>query len=95
MKLLRQRQKKSHIMEIQVNGGTVPQKVDWARQHLEKPIPVNAVFAQDEMTDVIGVTKGKGFKGTFFIILGESLSLEMNFQAPELLRFPVLIRLLP
>lgn len=64
MKLLRQRQKKAHIMEIQVNGGTVPQKVDWARQHLEKPIPVSAVFAQDEMIDVIGVTKGKGFKGT-------------------------------
>lgn len=63
MKLLRQRQKKAHIMEIQVNGGTVPQKVDWARQHLEKPVPVSAVFAQDEMIDVIGVTKGKGFKG--------------------------------
>lgn len=63
MKLLGQRQKKSHIMEIQLNGGTVPQKVDWARQHLEKPVPVSAVFAQDEMIDVIGVTKGKGFKG--------------------------------
>lgn len=63
MKLLRQRQKKSHIMEIQVNGGTIPQKVDWARQHLEKPVPITSVFAQDEMIDVIGVTKGKGFKG--------------------------------
>jgi len=63
MKLLRQRQKKAHIMEIQVNGGTIPQKVDWARKHLEKPVPVSAVFAQDEMIDVIGVTKGKGYKG--------------------------------
>lgn len=63
MKLLRQRQKKAHIMEIQVNGGTVRQKVDWARQHLEKSIPVSSVFTQDEMIDVIGVTKGKGFKG--------------------------------
>merc|ERR1712071_633690 len=63
MKLLRQRQKKSHIMEIQVNGGTIAQKVDWARQHLEKPVPISSVFAQDEMIDVIGVTKGKGFKG--------------------------------
>lgn len=65
MKLLRQRQKKAHIMEIQVNGGTIPQKVDWARQHLEKPVPITSVFAQDEMIDVIGVTKGKGFKGNF------------------------------
>ena len=63
MKLLRQRQKKSHIMEIQVNGGTIAQKVDWARQHLEKPVPITSVFAQNEMIDVIGVTKGKGFKG--------------------------------
>merc|ERR1712127_744273 len=63
MKLLNQRQKKSRIMEIQLNGGTIAQKVDWARQHLEKPVPISSVFAQDEMIDVIGVTKGKGFKG--------------------------------
>jgi len=63
MRVLRKRQKKSHIMEIQVNGGTVTQKVNWARERLEKPIPVNQVFSQDEMIDVIGVTKGKGFKG--------------------------------
>jgi len=63
MKLMNRRQKKSHIMEIQVNGGTVPQKVDWAREHMEKAIPVHQVFNQDDMIDVIGVTKGKGFKG--------------------------------
>lgn len=50
-------------MEIQLNGGTVEDKVNWIREHLEKPIPVNQVFAQDEMVDTIGVTKGKGFKG--------------------------------
>ncbi|CAG0889694.1 unnamed protein product [Darwinula stevensoni] len=63
MKLLRKRQKKAHIMEIQLNGGTVPQKVDWAKEHLEKQVPVSHVFAQNEMIDVIGVTKGKGYKG--------------------------------
>lgn len=63
MKLLKQRQKKAHIMEIQVNGGTIEDKVKWAREHLEKPIPVDSVFAQDEMIDCIGVTKGKGYKG--------------------------------
>ena len=50
-------------MEIQVNGGTIAQKIEWARQHLEKPVPITSVFTQDEMIDVIGVTKGKGFKG--------------------------------
>lgn len=63
MKLMRKRQKKAHIMEIQVNGGTIEDKIKWAREMLEKPIPVNQIFAQDEMIDVIGVTKGKGFKG--------------------------------
>lgn len=63
MKLMHRRQKKAHIMEIQVNGGTVGAKIKWAREHLEKPVPVSQVFNQDEMIDVIGVTKGKGFKG--------------------------------
>ncbi|XP_015795945.1 60S ribosomal protein L3 [Tetranychus urticae] len=63
MKLMKKRQKKAHIMEIQINGGTVPEKVEWARQHFEKPIPISQVFAQSEMIDVIGVTKGKGTAG--------------------------------
>jgi len=56
-------QKKAHIMEIQLNGGTVAQKVDWAREHFEQKISVGSVFEQDEMIDVIGVTKGHGFEG--------------------------------
>jgi len=56
-------QKKAHIAEIQINGGTVEQKVNFAVSLLEKPIPVDGVFAQDEMIDTIGVNKGFGFKG--------------------------------
>merc|ERR1712193_367116 len=63
MKFLRRRQKKAHIMEIQLNGGSIGDKVDFAREHFEKELPVTAVFAQDEMIDIIGVTKGHGFKG--------------------------------
>merc|ERR1712063_240715 len=63
MKILRRRQKKAHIMEVQLNGGSVADKVDFARNHFEKELPVTAVFAKDEMIDVIGVTKGHGFKG--------------------------------
>lgn len=62
-RLMKKRQKKAHIMEIQLNGGTVPQKVDFAKEHLEQPIAIDQVFSQDEMIDVIGVTKGRGFKG--------------------------------
>jgi len=63
MKLMHHQQKKAHIMEVQVNGGTVAEKVEWAKQHFEKTISVDQVFGQDEMIDVIGVTKGRGFKG--------------------------------
>lgn len=63
MKLMRHKQKKAHIMEIQVNGGTVAQKVDWAYSQFEKTVSIDQVFAQDEMIDCIGVTKGHGMKG--------------------------------
>ena len=57
------KQKKAHLMEIQVNGGTIAQKVDYAYGFFEKQIPVDAVFQKDEMIDIIGVTKGKGYEG--------------------------------
>lgn len=50
-------------MEVQLNGGSISDKVDWAKEHLERPVPVSAVFYQDEMIDIIGVTKGRGYKG--------------------------------
>lgn len=48
---------------MQLNGGSISEKVDWAKEHLEQAVPVSAVFYQDEMIDVIGVTRGRGFKG--------------------------------
>jgi len=63
IRLVKLRQKKSHLMEIQVNGGTVPEKVAWGYALFEKKVPVDSVFLQNELIDVIGVTKGKGFEG--------------------------------
>lgn len=57
------KQKKAHVMEIQLNGGSVADKVNWAYGHFEKTVDVKSVFSQDEMLDVIAVTKGKGFEG--------------------------------
>lgn len=57
------KQKKAHLMEIQVNGGSIAQKVDYAYGFFEKQVPVEAVFQKDEMIDLIGVTKGKGYEG--------------------------------
>jgi len=56
-------QKKAHIMEIQINGGTVPEKVDFVLGMFEQFLPVSTVFSPQEMIDTIGVTKGKGVQG--------------------------------
>ncbi len=75
-------QKKAHVMEIQVNGGTIPDKVDWVKERMEKPVPVKEVFDKNEVIDCIGVTKGKGFKGDLFIykILKSLVSLRIIYR---------------
>jgi large subunit ribosomal protein L3e len=57
------RQKKAHISEIQINGGTTEAKVDFGYALFEKQIPVDTVFSKDEMVDAIAITKGKGYEG--------------------------------
>jgi len=57
------RQKKAHLMEIQINGGSVADKVKFGKNLFEQTVPVATVFSQNEMIDTIGVTKGKGFEG--------------------------------
>lgn len=56
-------QKKAHLMEIQLNGGSIADKVSFAQGLFEKPVEVSSVFEQDENIDVIAVTKGHGFEG--------------------------------
>jgi len=63
MKKLKLRQKKAHLMEIQINGGTVAEKVDWGKNLFEKKVPVSAVFSNNDMIDTLGVTRGKGVQG--------------------------------
>jgi large subunit ribosomal protein L3e len=58
-----QGQKRAHILEVQVNGGDVAGKVDFATKLFEQQIPVDTVFDEQESIDVIGVTKGKGNEG--------------------------------
>jgi large subunit ribosomal protein L3e len=57
------RQKKAHIMEIQVNGGDAAAKVDFAKNLFEKEVNVDSVFAKDENIDILGATKGHGYEG--------------------------------
>jgi len=62
-KLLPLRQKKAHLMEIQINGGSVAQKVDFGYKMFEKEVTVDSIFSVNEMIDVLGVTKGHGYTG--------------------------------
>jgi large subunit ribosomal protein L3e len=62
-KRVKLRQKKAHVMEIQINGGNVSDKVDFSKGLFEKQVPVTSVFSKDEMIDCLGITKGHGFEG--------------------------------
>lgn len=55
--------KKSHILEVQINGGTVEEKVNYALENMEKEIHVRDVFDHQEIIDTVAVTKGKGVQG--------------------------------
>ena len=57
------KQIKAPLVEIQVNGGKVEEKVKFATDNFEKEIKVSDVFAEGEYIDVIGVTKGHGYDG--------------------------------
>jgi large subunit ribosomal protein L3e len=63
IKKLKLNRKKAHMKEIQVNGGTVEQKVDYCVAKFEQEIAIKEVFEKDEMIDLIGVTKGRGVDG--------------------------------
>jgi len=57
------RQRKAHLMEIQVNGGDVTKKVEWAVSKFEAEVTVGEVFQDNEMIDTISITRGKGTTG--------------------------------
>jgi len=63
MSKLKLRQKKAHIMEIQINGGSMAAKVDFIKERFEKMVSIDSVFEENEMIDTCGITKGKGFEG--------------------------------
>merc|ERR1712195_173213 len=42
------KQKKAHLMEIQVNGGSIADKVEFGNGLFEKPVEISSIFEQDE-----------------------------------------------
>jgi len=63
IKKIRLRQKKAHMGEIQINGGSTEAKVNFGHELFERKIPIDTVFSMNEMIDVVSITKGKGFSG--------------------------------
>jgi len=63
IRLVKLRQKKAHLIEIQVNGGKVADKVDFAHKLFERQIPVASVFTVNDHIDILGVTRGHGYSG--------------------------------
>lgn len=63
VRLLKFRQHKAHVMEVQLNGGSIADKVKYAYDHFEQEVKIGQVFSQDECVDTIGVTHGHGLKG--------------------------------
>ncbi|KAG0596202.1 hypothetical protein M758_UG232300 [Ceratodon purpureus] len=46
------KQKKAHLAEIQVNGGTMAEKVHFGYKVYEKEVPVDAVFRKETVIDI-------------------------------------------
>lgn len=60
---LKLRQKVADLLEVQVNGGDVNSKVDFARSLFEQEINVDKVFTEGEVVDICSATRGHGYDG--------------------------------
>jgi len=55
--------KKPDLMENRVGGGTIEERLAYAKDLLGKEIPVTAFCREGSMVDVAAITKGKGWQG--------------------------------
>jgi large subunit ribosomal protein L3 len=51
------------MMELRIGGGTIPERLEYAKGILGKEVTVTDFAAEGGFVDVIAVTKGKGFQG--------------------------------
>jgi large subunit ribosomal protein L3 len=55
--------KKPVVTEVEVGGGSIPDRFKYARNVLGKEIRIRDVFKEGNVIDVIAVSKGKGYQG--------------------------------
>jgi len=51
------------IRELRINGGSIEERIAYAKEILGKEIKIEDVVKEGDMLDVLAVTKGKGFQG--------------------------------
>jgi len=55
--------KTPEIREFRIGGGTIDEKIKYAKDILGKEVKINDALKEGDMIDTIAVTKGKGFQG--------------------------------
>jgi large subunit ribosomal protein L3 len=55
--------KKPETCEVQIDGGTLEQQFEYAKQLLGKTVTPEEVFKDGQYIDIAGVTVGKGYQG--------------------------------
>jgi len=55
--------KKPELMELRIGGGTMDQRVDYAKGLIGKEVGISDFAKDGSMIDVAAITKGKGFQG--------------------------------
>lgn len=51
------------IRELRISGGSIEDRINYAKEILGKEVKINDVVREGDMLDILAVTKGKGFQG--------------------------------
>ncbi len=51
------------LRELRIGGGSIKDRIEYAKKLLGKEIKINDIVKEGDMLDIIAVTKGKGFQG--------------------------------
>ena len=60
---LKLRSKVANLLEVQINGGDVSAKVEFAKSLFEQEVDVSKVFVEGETIDICAATRGHGYAG--------------------------------
>jgi large subunit ribosomal protein L3 len=62
-RLAKKGRKKPELLEVKIDGGSIKEQLEWAKNHLGKEVKASNILKEGQWIDVIAVTKGKGFQG--------------------------------